>query len=226
MVNKLASMLLGMLFYRAPYLSFSSEEIEVFENIYAEAASSHSEIGYDCRFPKYRFLQYISETKPVILHGSNNKSILEFETRRQTLFNGQYVEAVFATKDGIWPVFYAVFDRSKLSGNFRNACLNVRNDKHTYYFFSLTPETKMKNPWQDGMVYLLPQEPFENVSDSIVFFDEWVSKTPVKPIAKIAVTPQDFYFINKVSRHKATESILATWFLYKLRTIVGKFTEK
>jgi hypothetical protein len=48
------------------------------------------------------------------MHGSNNRHIVQFEPRKQTLFNGQYVEAVFATQDGIWAVFYAVFNRINL----------------------------------------------------------------------------------------------------------------
>ncbi|KRF43766.1 hypothetical protein [Paenibacillus sp. Soil787] len=217
MINKFVSMLMGLLFYRSSLLKFSPHEVVEYDKIYSDAIRENSEIIYSCSYPKYRFIQYISSSKPVIMHGSNKEGILEFETRRQTLYNGQYVEAVFATKDGTWSLFYAVFDRHKLVDNFRNACFKIRKNNNKYYFFSLTQNTMNKNPWTNGIVYFLPQESFESTNSSIVSFDEWISRTPVKPITKITVEPQDFYFIDKVSWHKANESLFTSWFLYKLR---------
>lgn len=217
MISKIVSSFIGLVFYRSPLLKFSLDEIVDFEKIYLDAIKNNSEIIYSSQYPKYRFIEYISLSKPVIMHGSNNKEIIEFETRRQTLFNGKYVDAVFATKDGIWALFYAVFDRHKLVDNFRNACLTVRRDNNKYYFFSLTQDTLNKIPWTNGMVYFLPQEFFERVSSSIVSFDEWISRTPVKPLTKIEVEPQDFSLLDKVSCHKPHESIFTSWFLYKFR---------
>lgn len=217
MLNRLTSVILALLFYRSPLLIFSHEEVEEYEKIYSDAVFNKTEIIYSSRYPKYRFIQYIASTKSVVMHGSNNKGILEFETRRQTLFNGQYVEAVFATRDGIWALFYAVFDRKKLVNNFRNACLRVTGLTSKYYFFSLTRETMDANPWISGMLYFLPQEPFTNVSNSMVSFDEWISKTSIIPLTKIEVEPHDFYFMDKVSCHEAHESIIKSWLSYKLR---------
>ncbi|QGQ93868.1 hypothetical protein EHS13_02575 [Paenibacillus psychroresistens] len=217
MIGKFVSMFMGLLFFQAPLLNFSPDEVVEYDKIYSDAISKNTEIIYSSSYPKYRFIQYISSTKSVILHGSNNKEILEFETRRQTFYNGQYVEAVFGTKNGIWSLFYAVFDRQKLVNNYRNACLKVRKYKKNYYFFSLTRQTMNKNPWTKGTVYFLPQETFESTNSSIVSFDEWISRTPVTPITNITVEPQDFYFVDKVSCHKANESIFISWFLYKLR---------
>jgi hypothetical protein len=224
MIVKFVSMIMGLLFYRSPLLKFSPHETVEYDKIYSEAISKNSEIIYSSSYPKYRFIHYISTTKSVIAHGSNHKGILEFETRRQTLYNGKQVEAVFATKDGIWSLFYAVFDRHKLVDNFRNACLKVRKYKNSYYFFSLTQNTMNNNPWTNGVVYFLPQDTFESTNSSIVSFDEWISKTPVKPITKIAVGPEDFYFLDKVSCHKVNESLLTSWIFYKLRIKWSKKT--
>ncbi|WP_054025577.1 hypothetical protein [Bacillus sp. FJAT-28004] len=149
MIRKVASVLMGLLFYRSPVFNFSDDEIKEYEKLYSDAVRNKSEIMYSSTYPKFRFVQYIAMTKPVIMHGSNHKNIEQFELRRQTLFNGKYVDAVFGTKDGIWPLFYAVFDRSKLVGNFRNACLKV-NASSKYYFFSLTSDTMNKAPWRSG----------------------------------------------------------------------------
>ncbi|WP_059173123.1 hypothetical protein [Bacillus sp. FJAT-27445] len=216
MVSKFVSGLMGILFYRAPVLDFSEEERLDFEKLYEEAVAGNIEINYSSRFPKHRFIKYIAETKQVILHGSNNREIGEFEARRQTLYNGQFVNAVFGTKDGIWPLFYAILDKNKVKGGIRNACLKVDGGR-PHYFFSLNKETLDAGPWTSGMIYFLPGGTFERAGSGFVSFDEWVSKTPVKPIAKISVEPGDFYFRDKVSCHKDTESILKSWLLYKFR---------
>ncbi|MGO4547399.1 hypothetical protein AB4Z29_21685 [Paenibacillus sp. 2TAB23] len=217
MITKFVSIVMGILFYRSPLLIFSPHEAMEYDKMYSEAVSGNLEIMYTSIYPKYRFIHYISSTKPVVLHGSNNTEIMELKPRRQTLYNGQYVEAVFATRDGIWSLFYAVFDRNKLVGHFRNACLKVRNNNNNYYFFSLTPDTMSQKPWTKGVVYFLPQDTFERAKNALVSFDEWISNTPVKPIAKMTVEPEDFYYINKVSSHQASESLFISWFLYKRR---------
>ncbi|WP_052350679.1 hypothetical protein [Paenibacillus gorillae] len=216
MLNLVVSFVMRLLFYRMPPASFTEDEVHTFERIYADAIFHEREIRYEGPYSKHRFCQYIAINKPVILHGSNDKEISEFETRRQTRYNGQYVEAVFGTKDGIWPLFYAVFDRSKLSGNFRNACFKVKGNRR-YYFFSLTPETIAADPWTDGMIYFLPRQSFDSPSNSLVSFDEWISTTPVAPIAKLEVTSQDFPLKDKVARHRQNEPIVVSWLLYKLR---------
>ncbi|WP_316571762.1 hypothetical protein [Neobacillus sp. YIM B06451] len=216
MVSEVVSGLMGILFYRGPVLNFSEEERSEFEKMYLSAATENAEITYTSKYPKHRFIQYIAATKPVILHGSNNREIGEFEARRQTLYNGQFVNAVFGTKDGIWPLFYAVLDKNKVKGGIRNACLKVEGGR-PHYFYSLNKETRDASPWTSGMIYFLPGETFQRAGNGLVSFDEWVSKTPVKPIAKISVEPADFYFLDKVSCHKDTESIVKSWLLYKFR---------
>jgi hypothetical protein len=153
----------------------------------------------------------------VLFHGSNNKEINEFYPRRQTLFDGKYIDAVFSTSDGIWPIFYAVLNRNKLIGNFRNGCLESKNNNR-FYFFSLTEETINNDPWTDGMVYILPRESFNKVGKGPITFDEWICKEPIKPILRIEVDTSDFVFYNKVSIHKSQESLIKTWIFYKFRT--------
>ncbi|OBR65232.1 hypothetical protein A7K91_00645 [Paenibacillus oryzae] len=210
--------ILALLFYRSPQVSFCDEEIKEFDTIFNAAIHGDGLIKYTSLFPKQRFLLYISMNKNVLMHGSTQKSIAEFEPRRQTLYNGKYVEAVFATKDGVWPVFYSIFNKDKLAGNFRNGCLETRSGKK-FYFFSITKETYMNSPWTQGMIYFLPRESFERARKEIISFDEWISEEPVKPMAKIEVDLTDFYFMDRVSIHKAKEPVLKTWLLYKWRNL-------
>jgi hypothetical protein len=201
----------------APY-QFSDEEKTEYDKIYEEALVLNTCIAFESKFPKYRFLQYISMNKQVLFHGSNNQDINEFHPRRQTLYNGEFVNAVFSTRDGIWPIFYAVFNRSSLIGNFRNGCIEFK-DENRFYFFSLSKETIHNDPWTNGMVYILPRNKFTKVGKGHIVFDEWVSNESVKPILRIKVKPKDFIYLNKVSTHKSDESLLKTWLFYKLRTV-------
>ncbi|TCZ79266.1 hypothetical protein E0485_05195 [Paenibacillus albiflavus] len=215
------SLILKLFFYQSPILTYSSDEIAVYDKIFDDAIRSGGVIHYTSTYPKHRFIAYIAAHKGVLLHGSNDQFIEKFETRRQTLFNGEYVEAVFATKDGIWPLFYAVFDKKKLIGNIRNGCLETRSGAR-FHFYSFSQESGNNTPWTRGMIYFLPMDSFKRAHKGLVSFDEWTSQVPVKPIAKINVEVEDFYYHDKVSVHKSTESVLITWLKYKLRILFRK----
>jgi hypothetical protein len=55
--------------------------------------------------------------------------------------------------------------------------------------------------WTDGTVYLLPPDTFTPTYDA-----EWISPTPVRPRARLAVTRADFPFAGQVFRHRSGES--------------------
>lgn len=212
--------ILKLLCYQSPKINFSDEEVLEYNKLFDRAINGNGLIRYASSFPKQRFIQYISRSRNVLLHGSNDRLINKFEPRRQTSYNGEYVEAVFATKDGIWPMFYAILNKSKLQGNIRNACLETRNgDK--FYYFSINRESNINDPWADGMIYFLPSDTFYKASSGIVAFDEWVSKTPVIPLARIEVEVKDFYFHGKVSVHRSNEPLYKTWIMYKMRNNFG-----
>lgn len=211
------SLLARVLLYRRAIVPFTEQEKAAFEVVYAETMQGSQEVSaYSLPYPKHRFLAYVIQEKSLVAHGSNNTSIHMFEPRRQTLFNGTWAEAVFATKDGIWPLFYAVLDKRKITESMRNACLKSGED--SFYYFSLSQATMLRDPWTSGMVYLLPSEHFEQEGQSRLYFDEWTCKQAVAPVLRISVDPSDFEFIHRVSTHKPRESMLRTLFMCKWRT--------
>lgn len=211
-----ATFFMECFFYRRNLPEFTGEEVQAFEAAYAAALNEGTSIRYSGPYPKHRLIQYIAQHHAVLLHGSNQMDIEQFEPRRQTLYNGEYVEAVFATKDGIWPVFYAVLDRSRLKGNFRNACFIGTGSKR-YYYFSLTRDTLADYPWTAGTVYFLPEHTFRKSGEGYIDFAEWVSPSFVKPLTQIEVEPNDFLYRNHVACHNSKESIITSWLCYKLR---------
>lgn len=213
------SIFMKTLLYSSPKIEFSTEEIVEYDELISKIYEGQL-IPKELPFPKYRFLQYISLHGDFIFHGSNNSDIDIFEPREQTLFNGKKTKAVFASSDPIWAMFYAVFDRSKLVGSFRNGCLVYKNKK--YHYYSLNKSTMEKNPWTSGKLYILPKKVFKPADNGNIHFDEWISHDFVKPINHLAVHSDDFYFINRVSTHKNRESNVKTWLLYKYRTLKAK----
>ncbi|RJX37642.1 hypothetical protein D3P09_21955 [Paenibacillus pinisoli] len=206
------------LFYQGAKPEFSEAEIKRYRHIYEQALLQQS-LELDTEIQVDHFLQYLSQYHQVLFHGSNATDIQEFIPRPQTLYTGQMTEAVFATSDGIWPVFYAIFNRIKLHGNFRNGCIECNN--HRYYFFSLSEETCQNDPWCEGAVYVLPRVSFKKQGKGFLVFDEWTSSKPVQPLFHIRVKPSDFAYLHQVSAHRSAESILKTWFMYKSRIKKG-----
>jgi hypothetical protein len=96
----------------APELTFDDDRIAAFERIYRAMLESEpgALIDYRCAYPKHEFLGYLVERKPVVLHGSNNPEIELFEPVRRSLDRGLEgsLNAVYATVDGVWPIFFAL----------------------------------------------------------------------------------------------------------------------
>ena len=162
-----------------------------------EATEEGGWIDYTSSRPRHLFLRYVGEGQRCLLHGSNDTGIAEFEPRSQETYTGQPVEAVFATDDGIWVLFFALVARPPV-WSLRNAC-NVRGDRRRY-FFAIDTDPKAPESWTDGAVYLLPPDTFTQTYDA-----EWISPTPVRPRARLAVTRADFPYADRVFRHRFGE---------------------
>jgi hypothetical protein len=57
------------------------------------------EVGYDAAEPKHVFFRYLLGQRPVLLHGTADRAIDCFEPRRQTDYDNEWTNAVFATDD-------------------------------------------------------------------------------------------------------------------------------
>lgn len=187
----------------------TEQAIAEFEEIYKGYLSAEGEkhIAYQSQYPMYMFLYYLIEHKDVLVHGSNNPNIAYFEPRDSTLFMGQPIKAVFASSDGVWALFFAVKNREGYVGSIRNFCITVptKKGKKRYYYFSRNGN-EVANVWREGAIYLFSREMFKQGG----IRDEWVCEQRVKPIAILSVTPNDFPFLDKVSIHKETDSMVKT----------------
>lgn len=190
----------------------SREKNEDFDQLYRSILErdSTAEIDYTLKAPKWQFLCYLSDTKNILLHGSVNPAIEEFEPR-QSIDADEFGNrrAIYAASDGIWAMFFALVDRTRVT-SLVNTCCRIRQTEdrtpESYYYFSIDEEALPQHPWCSGMVYLLPKNTFEQqeaieLAGAQIEISQWASPVSVKPIAKIAVSPGDFPFLNKVNGH-------------------------
>ena len=178
-------------------LEFDAQAAEEFDAM-LEATAEGGWIEYESRRPKHLFLRYLGERGRCLLHGSNDTEIAEFEPRVQETYTGEPVDAVFATDDGIWVLFFALVARPPVHV-LRNAC-NLRSGRRRY-FFAIDTDPAAPESWTDGAVYLLRPDTFTQTYDA-----EWISPAPVRPRARLAVTRSDFPYADRVFRHRFGES--------------------
>lgn len=191
-----------------------SQFAQLLEVYQTEGASS----AYSLPYPKWEFFHYLTSRCGFLLHGSG-RSLASLEPSGQEDWNGRRIEAVFATSDPIWPVFFALLDWSALTGSIRNGGFLIEpktNDEERFYFFSVNPCRDLANVLKEGTVHVVAAGGFRSRQHA-VRFDEWHSSGAVKVIARVNVGPEDFPFRAQIARHAEAESIHASWLLYKKR---------
>ncbi|MFL5917712.1 MAG: hypothetical protein ACJ74X_03210 [Gaiellaceae bacterium] len=157
-------------------------------------------VQYDAAGPKHAFLRYLLEHRPVLLHGTGDASITRFEPRRQTDYDNEWANAVFATDDPIWPIFFAVVNRP-VAQSLVNACSRRYGESH--YYFSIGTDPRSREAWRSGWIYVLPREAFRLHPSG----PEWLSPVAVEPLARLAVEPADFPFLEDVVQHTRGEPV-------------------
>lgn len=217
----LASQVFKALFLPEPVSVMSEEKRKAFGEVFHAMGEASLDEGasYACPYPKWEFLRYLVRERNVVLHGSNRNDIEVLEPREQTDYSGKRITAVFASRDGIWPMFFALVNMKGYRGSLRNGCWVVGrgSSERRYYFFSLNEKLLGAGIWKEGTIYILPGETFEKVDQGVVRFDEWASKGAVRPVGKLAIKPEDFPFHGRVAGHREGESMLISWLKYKRR---------
>lgn len=165
---------------------------------------------YTSPIPKWQFLCHITEKRGIALHGSNNHNLTELVPRKSSDLNEFGAqEAVYAAGDGIWPMYFAIVDRSRVP-TIINACIWIElpdgQQAGPLYFFSISRKAFPSKPYLNGMVYLLPSDSFKQ-QPAITFqslkvrVPQLASATAVRPLAKLEITPEDFPFLAQMHSH-------------------------
>lgn len=164
-----------------------------FDRVLAETPDG-GDIDYDIDQPKWWFLHHAVRSG-LLLHGTNEGGLEELGTRAQNDAHGAPVDAAFATDDAIWPLYFATVRRAGLRYGYINWATHVRNTSR--YIFSIGADPADPGSWSDGTIYLLPAGSFRPTPSS----RELVSGVPVRPRARLAVSPDDFPFRDQTIEH-------------------------
>lgn len=170
-------------------LDLDAPKQQAFDELWQKTVMQGEEwVDYNLPYPKHQFLTYLAKVKGLMMHGSNNPHIEVLKPIRNSTDSMKHgnVSGIYGEPDGIRPIFFAVVDRSQITGTTNTAHTAVMPDgtESRWYFLSVDVDAWLRAPWLTGTVYILPSETF-------VLDREWTSREPVRPLAKLAVTRAD-----------------------------------
>jgi hypothetical protein len=164
-------------------------------------------ISYNLVYPKSEFLNYICDWRGFVAHGSPLPNLETLEPVRKSRDSNEFGnrQQIFSSPDANWAMWFAILDKANFNLT-RNGCVRVGrgSQRVKYYHFELPKENKEKQPFAEGMLYIARAQDFPDKRPYplLDWFDgeieEWGSTQPVKPLAKIRVSPRDFPYLNKV----------------------------
>lgn len=164
-------------------------------------------ISYNLVYPKSEFLNYICDWRGFVVHGSPLTNLETLEPVRKSRDSNEFGnrQQIFSSPDANWAMWFAILDKANFNLT-RNGCVRVGrgSQRVKYYHFELPKENKEKQPFAEGMLYIARAQDFPDKRPYplLDWFDgeieEWGSTQPVKPLAKIRVSPRDFPYLNKV----------------------------
>ncbi len=163
--------------------------------------------------PRLDFLRWLAENRPVVFHGSQRDDLTELSTERQsrdtTVWGNQ--QAVYATADPVWAIYFACLRRDGGWKGTRNGTMGQAGGSlyPRRYFFLHNRGSASPHRFGPGSLYLLAPDTF--VADEplagVVDVAHLVSREPVTPLARIDVTPEDFPFRNRIRYYREREPI-------------------
>ena len=199
-----------------PPLDLDAAAVAAFDALWTQITRSEAMLAlpYTLPFPRWQFLCYLADHKPVVLHGSGNPAVGELEPR-QTHDVSEFGNrcAIYAASDGIWPIYFAILDRENYPMSLTNGCFRVLAPggarSEPFYFFSISQPALQHQPWRAGYIYILPGASFEQqppfVSEDVeIQVMQCASAEPVKPLARLSVAPDDFPFLSQIRGHDDT----------------------
>jgi hypothetical protein len=185
-------------------------DVDDFERLFAEQVKpgTGGAIRYELAAPKWQFLCWMTEFQDVVLHGGNGSTIGTLEPRKaDDIGDFGARKAVYAASDGLWPMYFAIADRTVVT-SLVNACIQLDDNgaDGSYYYFSINQDALTAGPWVTGSVYVLPRvtfepEPEETWQGMHCAPTQWASSASVRPMARLTVTPDDFPFLHQVRSH-------------------------
>jgi len=127
-------------------------------------------LGFNKKFSKKEFLDWVIANKNIVLHGSNNQYISTFEPRLANCNSKEYgnQKGIYATEDTILPMFYAIKDKDRFDG-IADSGRYENDNKEKGYHFSISKDMIDKKPWSSGAIYLFDKSNFISKNNTPTF---------------------------------------------------------
>jgi len=183
---------------RVPHPKLTEADESAFDAL-LERTPDGGIVDYDLQQPKWWFVHHHLR-RGYLAHGSNEATIDEFRTRQTFDAHDVPIDAVFASDDAIWPIYFAVVNRP-VAQSYINWCEHVGDSSR--YLFSIGSDPRDERSWTTGTIYLLPRATFDYTPAS----RELVSRVPVRPRARLAVDPDDFPLRSRTRGHRRGDSV-------------------
>jgi len=164
-------------------------------------------IAYNLSFPKADFLNYVCDWRGFVAHGSPQPTLDILEPIRLSGDSSEFGnrQQIFCSPDAMWAMWFAILDKSKYDQT-RNGSVRVGTGEKRlkYYHFELPKSNRENKPFLAGMIYICRAKDFPDKRPYPILdwfngeIEEWGSAKPVRPLAKIIVTPEDFPYLDQV----------------------------
>jgi len=120
--------------------------------------------------------------------------------------NGDAGDPVLARDNTSGTIYFATLRRDNGWQGTRNGTLGIGGGRR-YYFFAHNRGSASPARFGPGSLYLLPPDTFEAEQPLLRLFDtaHLVSRVPVRPLARIDVTPEDFPFRDRIGYYRDGE---------------------
>jgi hypothetical protein len=179
-------------------LNFSSKAILAFDEFLAEACTSETDVPYNLPYPKHMFLSYVTDCKQLLIHGSPvlDIDILKPVRHSRDVNTTGHEDKLLAASDGLRAMWFAILDKSRMGGitcNESRMATDESGNPYVLYFFSVGKSVVYNFPYNKGMMYVLPREPFTSQSGI-----EWATSESVKPLVRLPIDPKDFPYLDCV----------------------------
>lgn len=160
------------------------------------------------------YLRWLAAHRDVLFHGTKQADLGELHTKRLTSdvtdFGAQ--QAVFASDDPIWAMYFALLRRGDTFGSTRNGSLAAVGAEPCRRRYFLSVNHGHEPALDPGWLYVLPRKGFHSERPWYGVLDtaHWVSEVAVRPMVRMAVGLEDFPLADAVGRHSRDESLART----------------
>lgn len=166
--------------------------------------------------PRLDFLRWLAENRPVVFHGSPRDDLTELSTERrsrdQTAWGDQ--QAVYASSDPVWAIYFACLRRDRGFTGTKNGSLGQPGGPlyPRRYFFLHNHGSASPDRFGPGSLYLLPPDTFvpDKPLAGVLDTAHLVSYEPVRPLARVGVTPDDFPFSERIGYFRSREPLVVS----------------